>query len=289
MKRILITLLIAGVGVGSSYSASASSQAEDVLSLANSAIRNLHSLKFEFSALEHTIVNGQNQDQEMQGSMRVMHPNLMLMNVKVGERKVTIACDGKNVWQAESGQYMKVKAPSNGSSLPVRILPFSAFFEKNLKSAAESFYNLPSGGWQYRGSELITGVKCSILTDADPQSGNHLQLDISPNNLLRRSVFYEHQDGKLALVETDNVTNLQPNFTRNASDFAYKPPSGSTDAESAASASSSSQEPDYTKNLIKTGKQVPDFSAPLVLGGVVKLADTLKNSKAVVLSFFFDT
>jgi len=215
-------------------------------------------------------VNVSGQKQEMKGTLAVLKPNYLRVDLK-GPESMLFVADGKNFYQLEGSTYQKGALDKSFEAVdgPWQA-EVNAFFRGDTVMKGQTV--------THAGAAKVDGVDCDQVRVEGKSGEPKVVYSIGKkDHLIRQAVMTVGGSGGPAITVTNHLTNLRLNVPHKATEFAFVPPKGAKLFE----------RPDYEAKLVKVGEVAPRFVAPAPTGGEVSLSDGIKGKKALIVNFWF--
>lgn len=268
-RLILIAAAIAGVAV-SAQPAPSQSSADAVLTRFKRVVAKTQSLK---ASLEMSITVGKNRA-DFTGTVALLRPTYALIRTyRAGKPDRVFAADGSSTYEVQLNRqrYRLSETSERGEALTAfagpGLTPLSAFFAPTILAASEV---------KYAGPRTLAGRKYEVLTykgARDPETATYY---FGPTGYLE-GVSMVVSEGDARQTITVWLRKLQLDAALGLEQFAYAPPPEFEPIEA----------PDPSATLLTEGEDAPDFTLPKLGGGKISLSALRKQSKAVLVSFWF--
>jgi peroxiredoxin len=213
------------------------------------------------------------------GPVRAMKPNYARIDIESGGvAKKTYASDGKWIWRRlPDATYQRSNAKPDGSNLASwEALAPALFLQPDLRK-------LGLAGFSLRGqaSETASGAgRRALLFASSGRDRAQLKLYVGPQNIVVGSL-YTSGSGKRGLRVLSMLSGVKLNEPMRAASFRYTPLSIEIADDAPAGPHA------LEGNLLPVHGTAPLFNLPAAAGGSIGLNETLRGSRAVIVSFWF--
>ncbi|RYG23575.1 TlpA family protein disulfide reductase [bacterium] len=206
-------------------------------------------------------------------------PNRFAIDSGEGKSRYRSLSDGTNVFSIGQDSYSKDKIDAKARDFhwyhdDLLLLMVTGSFAQAVEAPRSPVLRLlPNATWKgksYRVLEAKVGGGYPIT----------YRLFVGPDLLVYRIIHEEANSGRTLTIDS-SATNIVPNPPQKSGAFAFVPSAGQKERSSVFPL----QPGEYP--LVKPGAVATDFTLPTPSGGKLSLRDAMKESKAVLLNFWF--
>lgn len=262
------SILLIAIFAIHSRSAIADAEGERILQEVSAAYTKMQTLAADFAVRQEA--SGA-PAMEMHGTIKAKKPDLYAIDSS-GALPARMVSDGKTVLYHLKSQNAYARFPAGGQSMNLTVTavaPLTLFFNTHKIVA-------PNTPTRYLGKERWSGQEYDCVEQR--LDSMVMRYDIGKDRIVYRMQIHVEAKGQKMDVEA-SLCNVRIDPPLPPKDFEVTPPQGAQQFEM----------PVPGDHTLAPGAQAPDFTLPQPDGGKFALADLRKESKAVLITFWFYT